>query len=223
LFFDPGEEPELGCHPDAETCVPGDCRLYAEQHYRRRILPPMLSALPWRAVWDEPEVHDGETRTMVLEAPGLPPGETIDFEIVQEGFGTIGQVSAVSEDGRAAVPWSEWYIDDAVDPCGDLEPGEAFPVVRYTFVATGGGRRIECRAPLAYADRAWLELVVDGTHLLANEPYRLCSPWGTRRGTTDEHGVLDERDLPPGGASIMIRDRVLVHFGKLYLESDGDA
>jgi hypothetical protein len=28
IFFDPGEEPLLTCHPDAKSCVPADCELY---------------------------------------------------------------------------------------------------------------------------------------------------------------------------------------------------
>jgi outer membrane protein OmpA-like peptidoglycan-associated protein len=39
LFFDPGEEPEMKCHPGPGTCVPEECEIYDTRRYGFRPIP----------------------------------------------------------------------------------------------------------------------------------------------------------------------------------------
>lgn len=39
IFFDPGEEPQMQCHPGASSCVPEKCEIYNPQLYRFKHIP----------------------------------------------------------------------------------------------------------------------------------------------------------------------------------------
>jgi hypothetical protein len=39
LFFDPGEEPQMKCHPGPDTCLPGKCEIYNPKMYQFRHIP----------------------------------------------------------------------------------------------------------------------------------------------------------------------------------------
>jgi len=63
-----------------------------------------------------------------------------------------------------------------------------------------------------------MKLVVgtgSGDYILANEKYSLVTPWGRRWGKTDADGILEEPGLAPGGASVVLRGRILVSFGEM--------
>ena len=223
LFFDPSEQPALPCHAAGPgTCDPTQCELYDPKKFRRRVLPTMVSALPWRARWNDTIAHEDEARDMIVDAPGCPAGVEMRLTVTLRDHGVVAEIVAVSEQDRVVVPFEGWYVALAVHHVGDLEPGQAFPEVWFDFVCEGGGRKVATKAPIRCVDRLHLQLVTDNDVLLANEPYRVHSPWGTRRGTTDDDGVLDEADLPPGGACVILRERTVVHAGELGFDWRGD-
>jgi hypothetical protein len=39
IFFDPGEEPKLTCHPEPEACSPNDCELYDKEFFHLTPIP----------------------------------------------------------------------------------------------------------------------------------------------------------------------------------------
>lgn len=223
LFFDPGEEPPLPCHGGGPgTCNPELCELYDPEKFRRRVLPAMVSALPWRARWSDDIAHEDEPRDMLVDAPGLPAGTEMQLKVTLRGHGIVAEVTVAALQDLVQVPFDGWFVPEAVQPVGDLEPGQPFPEALYDFEVEGGGRKVATKVPIRCLDRVHLRLVVNGDVPLADEPYRLLSPWGSRRGTTDESGVLDETELPPGGASIVLRERTLVHLGVLPFDWRGD-
>jgi hypothetical protein len=222
LFFDPGEEPHLACHAAGPAgCDPAACDLYDPHRYRRHVLLPMLSALPWRAAWSDAIAHEDESREMLVEAPGLPAGTQMHVTVTLRDHGPIAQFTAPSDAERVCVPFADWFVPDAVRWVGELAPGEPFPEAYYDFEVEGGGRKVLSVAPIRCLDRVHLRVVAD-EQPIADTPYALVSPWGVRRGTTDADGVLDERDLPPGGASIIVRDRTLLHLGEMHFDFHGD-
>jgi hypothetical protein len=213
LMFDPGEEPDL----DAGGGDPEMSEVYDPDLYRRAPLEPMVSALPWRATWSEETAHFDCTRTLQLAAPGLPAGVPMTFTVSLVDHGDAGELKAASLPESARAQFDAW--DTVEDPpfAGELEADGEFPKVEFEFVVQGGGRRIRSNRCL-YSDRLLMKLVAstsNGDVLLANERYVVCSPWGRRKGVTDEHGTLEELGLPPGGASVALRARVLVDHGEL--------
>ena len=181
----------------------------------------MLSALPWRASWSDAIAHEDESRDMLVEAPGLPAGTSMNVTVTLRGHGPIAQLTAPSDADGMRVPFEDWFVPDAVRWVGELAPGEPFPEAHYDFEVEGGGRKVQSAAPIRCLDRLHLRIVAD-EQPIADTPYTLVSPWGVRRGTTDAAGVLDEHDLPPGGASIIVRDRTLLHLGEMHFDFHGD-
>ncbi|MBC8073005.1 MAG: OmpA family protein [Deltaproteobacteria bacterium] len=223
VFFDPDELPELACHASGPgSCDPAACDLYDRERYRRRVLPPMLSALPWRAQWSDAFAHEDEAREMLLEAPGLPAGTEMHVTVSLRGHGPIAELVAIADADGLRVPFDEWFVPAAVTPVGELEAGEPFPEALYDFAVEGAGRKLASTLPIRCLDRVHVRVVTSGEQPLADTPYTLVSPWGQRRGRTDADGVLDERQLPPGGASIVVRDRTLLHLGELQFDFHGD-
>lgn len=221
VMFEPGEVPALSCHPGPGQCVPEACELYDRERFRQRVLPPLVSAKRWRATWDADVARMDEPRTMILEAPGLPAGHDLVFTVTQEGFGPVAEISAVSGEERAEVVFDEWEHPKSYEDAGDLGAEGSFAEVRFSFVAEGAGRRIEGGA-VRYRDHLYLQLVLDNGVEVAGQPVRVISPWGTRSIVTDEDGVLAVDELPPGGASVVLRDRTLVHLGELPYDWQGD-
>jgi hypothetical protein len=215
IFFEPGETPDLAKAEDD----PDTAELYLPGHFQREALPPMVSVTPWRAEWDALDANMSTPRTMRLSTPGAPPGIALLFT-VSVGGGPVRSIDGSTADDGAALVYSDFDVPDELPPAVDLEAGQPFPPVTYTFTVEGGGRIARSRNELLYADRALVRLVVDPGDgdpevVLANEPYLLFSPWGRRAGVTDENGVADERGLPPGSASIVIRERHLFNLGIL--------
>jgi hypothetical protein len=88
----------------------------------------------------------------------------------------------------------------------------------YTFVVQGAGRVVNSQNAVTYADRVHVKLVLDPQDgdpeiVLQQENYVLQTPFGSRAGQTDKAGILDELGVPPGGASLLLRGRHLIHLG----------
>ncbi len=221
LFFEPTEVPSLACHPGPGQCDPDACELYDPEQFRRRVLPPLLSALPWRAHWDSGFARMDETHELILDAPGLPAGHPMRFVISQQGFGPVAELTVPSGPQRAAVAFSDWEHPKSYVDAGDLGPGGVFEQVRFTFVVEGAGRRIEGGA-ITYGDRLHVQLVLEDDTPIAEQRVRVISPWGTRTIDSDAEGMVEVDGLPPGGASVVLRDRTLVHQGELPHDWEGD-
>lgn len=221
VIFEPGEVPAFGCHPAPGACNPDQCELYDRQRLRQRVLPPMLSAKRWHARWDGDTAQMNSTRAMTLLALGLPAGVPLTFTVKQEEHGDVAELEAVSAAESAIVPFDAWEHPKSYAYAGTLGPDDPFPEVRFSYVVEGAGRRVEGDA-IVYRDRLHVQLVVDDGGVLGNQPIQVVSPWGTRELRSDPDGIVDVPDLPPGGASVVLRDRTLVHLGELPFDWHGD-
>jgi outer membrane protein OmpA-like peptidoglycan-associated protein len=224
IFYESGEEPDLE-HAEGD---PETSEVYLPGVYVREPLQIMVSAKPWFASFDAPKVHAEEARLLNLVAPGLPAGTAMAFTISSDGVSMV-TLEGVSVVDAASIPFDEWDAPEQVPFIGDLDPGQEFPVVTYDFEVEGGGRVVRSRAPLTYEDviRLQLTLEQDGDgdgdpEILANQPYVVNTLWGRRRGQTDEQGMLVETGLPPGGATVVLRDRFLLDAEPLPFGWDKD-
>ena len=221
VLFDPGEVPSFACHPGGGACNPEACELYDRARFRQRVLPPMLSAKRWRAGWNGETAQMDTAREMQLDAPGLPSGVPLTFIVEQQGHAVVAELEATSSAEQASCAFEAWEHPDSYVDAGDIDEKTPYTEVRFSYVVEGAGRRVES-ALLRYQDRMQLQLVLDSGAQLSNQPVRVVSPWGTRTTSTDDEGVLDVPDLPPGGASVVLRDRTLVHLGELPFDWHGD-
>ncbi len=221
LFFDIGEEPDL----DVLRQEPDITEIYTSGEYER--LPTvMVSAKPWIAEWeDETAQFDTET-FMVVEAPGCPPGIDMVFSVVISEFDEeLATKEVRSGAGEIEAAFAEW--DAPLEPpyAGEMEAGTAFPEVFFEFVVEGGGRRVASRNKIRYEDQLNVRLDLDDEgdiESIINQPYVIATLWGKRRGVTDGEGVVQEKGLPPGGSSLILRDTILVDEGLLTHGWDED-
>lgn len=201
LLFDATAEVDLDLakeHPDISE-------LYLPGVYRRRPIPTMVSAKPWRARWDrgdEPAKHL-RARAMTLEAPGLPEGTTMSFEVSatvdHHEPATVATLELGAEEGRCVQEFVGWAAA-VVEPDPERVLRDPLPAVSFRFVVEGGGRRVESRA-LAYGD----ELDLSFVHAETEEPFvaaewTVLTSWGYLEGVTGEDGRVHVVGLPPGGA-----------------------
>ncbi len=221
VIFDPGEVPTFACHPGGGTCNPEACELYDRTRFRQRVLPPMLTAKRWRARWNGETAQMDTIREMVVDAPGLPPGTPLRFTVEQEGHAVVAELEATSGAEQASVPFDGWEHPTSYVYAGELDEATPFVEVRFSYVVEGAGRRVEGTSVL-YRDRLHLQLVLDNGAVLGNQPLRIVSPWGLRSTHSDPDGIVDVPNLPPGGASVVLRDRTLVHLGELPFDWHGD-
>jgi outer membrane protein OmpA-like peptidoglycan-associated protein len=212
LFFDPGEEPDLE-HAEQD---PGASELYLPLHFTRAPVPPLVSAKPWKAMWDRAAVpaKDQESRRMLVVAPGAPAGTDLAFEIEQliEGTssGALGTATSVSIENSGEGAFASWFNPDLTRNGGLLKSQQPFPKVSFRFAVSGGGRRVESDV-LGYADFVEVTFKHEGTTLpIDKAPFTVLTPWGNRTGTTDEQGKARVDGLAPGGASVVLGDHRLV-------------
>jgi hypothetical protein len=209
VFFERGEEPDL-VHAEED---PETSELYLPGFFQRAPVEAMVSAKPWRADFDATTVQLQQVRSLIVDAPGLPTDVTITFTLRFEDGEGLASIAVASDNDGASASFSDWDAPREVPFVGDLQAGQPFPTTRFSFQAEGGGRRVQSRTPLTYADTLNLQLALDhddGTReILANESYVVCTLWGRRQGQTDAQGLLLETNLPPGGVSIALRDRFL--------------
>ncbi|MEM7155007.1 MAG: OmpA family protein [Myxococcota bacterium] len=221
LLFERSEVPAMTCHPGPGQCQHQTCELYDRERFRRRVLPPLLSAKRWSARWDADLARAEDTRTMTVETPGLPDGVPLTFTVTQQGHGVVLEQAVPSGGQRAELVFDDWDHPASYVDAGDLGRDRPFEEVRFSFVVEGGGRRVE-GGSIVYRDRLHLQIELDDGTPLGHQPVRVLSPWGTRRTETDEHGTLDVDGLPPGGASVVLRERTLVHLDELPHDWFGD-
>src|SRR5678815_5292637 len=130
---------------------------------------------------------------MVLTAPGLAAGTPVTFTVTQIGVGAIGKVDVNSDADRATASWDDWFAPERVSAKVHLQAGQPFAAVQFSFVAEATGLSVSGAGPLTYADR--LDARIDAPLILpsgAAADYIVYSPYGTRRGTTDPDGHLQE-------------------------------
>ena len=190
--------------------------IYLPGHYRREPLEPLLSALPWRAHWEragEPARMD-EPRNMLLDAPGLPVGESVTYTLKEYVNGaepvTVLNVVVPSQGDASEAPFVEWFADER----RPHEPGqqlEVFPRVAFQFEAASGGR-LKKSPMLEYADLldVTLQHVGDGG-LLGLLQGEVLTPWGVLKVAADEQGRVLVEALPPGGCRLVFPERRLLH------------
>ncbi len=220
LYFDATDVPVPPCHVAA--CEPESCELYNRACWRRRPMSPMPSALPWTASWEEPEraAQIGKKRKLLLDAPGLPPGYLLTFEITQSAEDRTTQAARlegiVSEQEQAEAEWGRWFAPERVTYRRRIAKGGAFPPVSFSFEVSGAGRLVRTERPLDYGDTLNVQV---GLRIpredipVAGADCLLHSQWGILESQIDERGHLLVRGLPPGGVCLSVAD-------KLYLPVD---
>jgi hypothetical protein len=150
--------------------LPEVSEIFLPGYHERTHLGPMLSALPWRAHWEEKLDADSnepiparmdEVRSLMLEAPGLPPGEAAVWKVYPWiddcEMALIGTDSSPSVANGACLPFEQWYTAELARP-SDGTP----PKVSFSFAVDCGGRRLESNK-LLYADVVHIEPVWDPT------------------------------------------------------------
>ena len=163
------------------------------------------------AVWSVETVKLGDKAQM--KVTGFAPNAQISFEVTMANVGVIATPDAVAADasGAASVDFGDWFsAAKAPNDPPQIPDGQAFPAATFTFKATAGSQSAETQKPVTYADSLDAQCVShDDGSPLANTPYTLESPWGTRNGTTDDQGHIKVDNLPPGGVRITIAGDVL--------------
>lgn len=212
LFFESGEEPDLA-HAEAD---PETSELYLPGNFARTALEPLLSARPFRASWSGTTANSSTPRTMNVTTPGLPDGTPVDLILFVNGL-PLRAFELKASAGAAAFTYTDWDAPEELTPV-QLKAGEPFPPAVYTFVVQGAGRVVNSQNAVTYADRVHVKLVLDPQDgdpeiVLQQENYVLQTPFGSRAGQTDKAGILDELGVPPGGASLLLRGRHLIHLG----------
>lgn len=209
LFFDPGEEPALACHAGG-GCDPAACDLYRGDDYERRHLPAQGNAKGWTARWERPgggeltrAQHEVSAR-LALVAPGLA-GESVHFQVEQEGYGAVAELEAVADAEGAGVELSTWFYPAAVRERVHYEAGQQPALARFRFTASAQGR--SASSPwLDYADDVDLRLTQSSGALLARVELRLVGPWGSLALRSDAEARVQAQGIPPGGARLALGD-----------------
>jgi outer membrane protein OmpA-like peptidoglycan-associated protein len=216
LFFDPDEIPDL----DLGGGAPEMSDIYLPGHYDRKHLDPMLSAMPWKAYWDklDPPVTAGEMREMILDAPGLPPTTPMVFTVKEKVNAALHTpmppTNVDSGNGMALLAYDTWFNEEQVTYFGDIAPGSPMPIATFYFIVEGAGRRIESSV-LPYSDFVDVVFKHEGTDvLIADVPYIVQTAWATGSGRTDKDGRVQLKDLPPGGAEVILDECYLIEDGK---------
>jgi hypothetical protein len=167
----------------------------------------MVSAKPWTARWEGEAAFEAAARLLV-DAPGLPAGAPVTFEVEQVGAGVVATIEATAGEGRAEATFSAWYDPGRVAPAVEVAAPGAFPPVAFSFTARAGGRVVRA-APLVYADRLHAQLLSTGEEQpLARQAFVLRSPWGTYRGESDDQGIAVVEGLPPGGVYLLVDEEL---------------
>jgi hypothetical protein len=164
----------------------------------------MLSAKPWKAMWDELVVGWEEGRKMIVLAPGLPTGRPATIQVLMDGTHVVGMLEGVSSSDELSVPWKDWFFEEHAEYAGEMPAGAVFPEVSFHFVVECGSRRVACRVPCVYADALVAVIKDEDERVLASREYLLMTHYGCRSGSTDENGLLLEQNLPPGGSRVLL-------------------
>ncbi len=209
VFFEPGEEPDLA-RAEAD---PSTSELYLPGHFARTSLPGMVSAKPLKAEWVGPApAKFGETRTMRVSAPGVSdglPGTFIVEQVVAGVPRVTATVTAAAAGEEITATFNGFFNEDLVVFAGSMSAEQPFPAVSFRFVLEAGGRRVTS-PELLYADELRMLVEVEaGGPPAAQAEFRLHSPWGIRPGKTDDEGKIFVDQLPPGGAHVVVSERLV--------------
>ncbi len=210
LFFAIGDEPDLVL---AES-DPDLSEIYLPVEYQHRAIEPMVSAKPWKAQWTDELAQMDKACLMKLNAPGLVPGVPLNFHISVVGHDTLEVIDTISSPDGVEVSFQDWDAPSESPFSGVLEAGEDFPTIFFTFTIEGGGRKVNSSNKVKYSDNIKMRLELEDEEFvesISEQPYLLCSVWGKRKGITGKNGEIDEKDIPPGGCCIAVRDNILIH------------
>jgi hypothetical protein len=143
---------------------------------------------------------------MLLDAPGLsagsPMGFTLEMRVDKKGAVPFKAFTQDSADGEARTSWSDWFKEELATMGPDLNAGQAFPVVSFRFTAIGAGRTVTSEW-LDYADSIDVDLTNEDDEPITKLEYLLGTPWGYRKGSSDDKGNVKESALPPGGSCLL--------------------
>jgi hypothetical protein len=94
LFFDPGEEPELACHPGLHICDPKKCEIYDPKKYCFKHLP--VDPILYTRTWIEIVLVDEADRPIpnALYQVKLPNGMVIEDKLDENGRARLERVIA---------------------------------------------------------------------------------------------------------------------------------
>lgn len=204
IAFDPGNEPDLPCHGGG-GCNPGACDLYDPDKFTLLADDPMMSAKPWTAKWPDElaAITDDTIAELALDAPGLPAGTSVTFEITEVGRGVVATREVEAAQDGAILDFGDWFDPERELAPVALGPGQRFPTAKFSFRATANGRSEDAPAK-DYADAIAGVVLDDLETPMPNTAYIVVTAWGTRTGTTDAEGKVDESGLPPGGAVLVV-------------------
>lgn len=194
------------------------CRFYDRFARRSPCEGPRPTAVAHVATWDRSAVSSGDVAQMILTATDLPAGQVVTFRVYANGRIPIGRpVTAIAEAGRASQEWGAWFDRQQVTHAVRLNAHDAFPRVSFHFVASYSGRSTSS-ALITYSDTIRIQLtwqVAGQREPMVDTPYTVHSPFGTRTGVTKRQegsdGWLVERDVPPGGTTIVISGGHIVY------------
>ncbi len=158
----------------------------------------------WTAAWSVETIKQDGTAEMVLTAPGLAAGTSVVFEISLDGGGTVGQITATSESGKATAQWSTWFKPELVTDQQTVGDGAQFKAVKFAFKASAGGQDATTTALITYSDKLATTVVDADKKPQSKTQVIIVSPWGTMVATTDDNGLLSVEGLPPGGLHLTI-------------------
>ena len=202
MMFDAGDEPDLAeAEADPEGAV-----LYDSETYERTTIPPMLSAKPWLAYWDDDStVKLGDVRGMLLDAPGLPAGESVKLVVLQDserGVERTADAELPYVEGSALGEFETWFNPDLVNAKGVLT---TWPKVSFQFSIEAGGR-VKQSSLLDYSDSLDVKVTMDdaGPQPASKRKYWILNSWGRQEAELGDDGKIVQDGLPPGGTMVMV-------------------
>lgn len=151
---------------------------------------------------------------MAVDAPELPPGLPVTFQVLLDGT-VVGTASGTSGAGTATAAWNQWFFEDQAVYAGELAADGAFALVEFHFVMEAGGRRVQTTEPCAYLDALIATLVTEQGAPIPSRRYLLVTYYGSRWGQTDAFGGVLEGELPPGGFDLLLDGENPVDFSRL--------
>jgi hypothetical protein len=180
----------------------------------------MVSAKPWRAAWEDSAIptNGAQKRAMTLEAPELPAGTALQFDVTANVLPTSRSakvsVSGTSGAGTAEEPFDGWSIRGLPSYSGILNSIQELPKVQFSFAVEGGGRLVSTKAPLDYSDAVEVKFTeTDGGAGIKQARAVIHTPWGKVTVRTDDEGVVRLDGLPPGGVHVVLAGGRLVDPG----------
>jgi hypothetical protein len=190
--------------------------VYDGQTFAKVIVPPMVSAKKWTAYWEDESTPAkmGDVRKMILDAPGLPAGNSVIVTVYQHSERGREQTATDSVEMTAdGVLGSlvNWFNADLVT---FLASRTQWPNVSFQFVAEASGRSVSSSL-LSYSDELDVTLVAGPTQtpLATKWPFVIHTPWGDQKGNLPDTGKILVSGLPPGGA-VLITDTTRLTAGE---------